>query len=44
MPKIATADRVDRAALLDLLRPRHRAVLLTRRATGGPQLSPVTRG
>ena len=44
MPKIATADRVDRAALLDFLRPRHRAVLLTRRAAGGPQLSPVTCG
>ena len=28
MPKIATADRVDRGALLDFLRPRHRAVLL----------------
>ena len=44
MPKIATADRVDRAALLDFLRVRHRAVLLTRRAAGGPQLSPVTCG
>jgi PPOX class probable F420-dependent enzyme len=44
MPKTATADRVDRAALLDFLRPRHRAVLLTRRADGGPQLSPVTCG
>jgi PPOX class probable F420-dependent enzyme len=44
MPKIATADRVDRAALLDFLRPRHRAVLLTRRSNGGPQLSPVTCG
>src|SRR3954453_833406 len=44
MPKAATADRVDRDALLDFLRPRHRAVLLTRRADGGPQLSPVTFG
>jgi PPOX class probable F420-dependent enzyme len=44
MPKAATADRVDRAALLDFLRPRHRAVLLTRRSNGGPQLSPVTCG
>jgi PPOX class probable F420-dependent enzyme len=44
MPKAATADRVDREALLDFLRPRHRAVLLTRRAGGGPQLSPVTFG
>ena len=37
-------DRVDRAALLEFLRPRHRAVLVTRRASGGPQLSPVTCG
>jgi PPOX class probable F420-dependent enzyme len=44
MPRTATADRVDRAALLEFLRPRHRAVLLTRRADGGPQLSPVTCG
>ena len=44
MPKIATADRVDRAALLEFLRPRHRAVLVTRRASGAPQLSPVTCG
>ncbi|WP_104523945.1 PPOX class F420-dependent oxidoreductase [Blastococcus atacamensis] len=44
MPKIATADRVDRAELLDFLRPRHRAVLLTRRSAGAPQLSPVTCG
>jgi PPOX class probable F420-dependent enzyme len=44
MPKTATADRVDRDALLAFLRPRHRAVLLTRRAGGAPQLSPVTYG
>jgi PPOX class probable F420-dependent enzyme len=44
MPRTATADRVDRDALLDFLRPRHKAVLLTRRASGGPQLSPVTFG
>ncbi|TYP90387.1 PPOX class F420-dependent oxidoreductase [Blastococcus xanthinilyticus] len=44
MPKIATADRVDRDALLEFLRPRHRAVLLTRRRGGGVQLSPVTCG
>jgi PPOX class probable F420-dependent enzyme len=44
MPRAATADRVDRAALLEFLRPRHRAVLLTRRRAGGPQLSPVTCG
>jgi len=44
MPRTATADRVDRETLLDFLRPRHRAVLLTRRGSGGPQLSPVTFG
>ena len=44
MPRTATADRVDREALLEFLRPRHRAVLVTRRASGGPQLSPVTCG
>ncbi len=44
MPKTATADRVDRDALLEFLRPRHQAVLLTRRREGGVQLSPVTCG
>ncbi|MGY1814454.1 PPOX class F420-dependent oxidoreductase [Blastococcus sp. SYSU D00820] len=44
MPRTATADRVDRAALLDFLRPRHKAVLLTRRSDGTPQMSPVTCG
>ena len=44
MPRIATADRVDRAAVLDFLRPRHKALLVTRRADGSPQLSPVTCG
>ncbi len=44
MPRTATADPVDRAALLDFLRPRHKAVLLTRRRGGGVQLSPVTCG
>ncbi|MGY1722671.1 PPOX class F420-dependent oxidoreductase [Blastococcus sp. SYSU DS0533] len=44
MPKIATADRVDRESLLEFLRERHRAVLLTRRREGGAQLSPVTCG
>jgi PPOX class probable F420-dependent enzyme len=44
MPKTATADRVDRDELLTFLRPRHRAVLMTRRRDGGPQFSPVTFG
>jgi PPOX class probable F420-dependent enzyme len=44
MPRTATAERVDRSALMDFLRPRHRAVLVTRRSGGAPQLSPVTCG
>ena len=43
-PQIATSTRVDRAALLDFIRPRHHAILLTTRAGGGPQASPVTCG
>jgi PPOX class probable F420-dependent enzyme len=43
-PKIATAQQVDRAALLDFLRPRHHGLLATTRADGRPQLSPVTCG
>ena len=44
MPKTATADRVERDELLAFLRPRHKALLMTRRGDGGPQLSPVTCG
>jgi PPOX class probable F420-dependent enzyme len=44
MPRTATSERVDRAALIEFLRPRHRAILLTRRRNGGAQLSPVTCG
>ena len=44
MPKTATADRVSREQLLDFLRHRHRALLLTRRRDGEPQLSPVSAG
>lgn len=44
MPRIATADRVDRATLVEFLRPRHRGLLVTRRADRSPQLSPVTCG
>jgi len=43
-PSIATNTRVGKDGLLDFLRPRHRAVLLTRRADGSPQGSPVTCG
>ena len=42
--KIATADRVDRAGLLEFLRERHHGILMTARADGRPQLSPVTCG
>jgi PPOX class probable F420-dependent enzyme len=42
--KIATADRVDRDALVEFLRPRHRGTLVTTRRDGRPQMSPVTCG
>ncbi|MEU7797937.1 PPOX class F420-dependent oxidoreductase [Micromonospora arborensis] len=41
---IAKNTRVDRDALLDFLRPRHRVVLMTTRADGRPQSSPVSAG
>ncbi|TDC91679.1 PPOX class F420-dependent oxidoreductase [Saccharopolyspora aridisoli] len=41
---IATADKVDRDALLEFLRPRHKGVLVTTRADGRPQMSPLTCG
>ena len=44
MPRTATADRVPREQLLAFLRPRHHALLMTRRADGSPQLSPVSAG
>ncbi|WP_222195877.1 PPOX class F420-dependent oxidoreductase [Modestobacter italicus] len=44
MPKTATADRVDRDQLIEFVRPRHKALLQTRRGDGSPQLSPVTCG
>jgi PPOX class probable F420-dependent enzyme len=44
VPRIATADRVDAAALAEFIRPRHHAILLTTRSDGGPQLSPVACG
>lgn len=42
--KIATVQRVTREEVLAFLRPRHHAVLLTRRRNGAPQMSPVTCG
>jgi PPOX class probable F420-dependent enzyme len=44
VPKIATADLVDSAALAEFIRPRHHAILVTTRADGRPQLSPVACG
>jgi PPOX class probable F420-dependent enzyme len=44
MPRIATAERVDRATLLEFLRPRHKGLFVTSRSNGRPQLSPVTCG
>lgn len=43
-PKIATTTDVDRDALLDFVRTRHHLVLVTERADGRPQVSPVTGG
>jgi PPOX class probable F420-dependent enzyme len=44
MPRIATADRVDRDQLLEFVRTRHHLVLVTTRRDGRPQVSPVTGG
>ena len=44
MPSIATNTRVSREELLDFVRTRHRLILLTSRADGRPQLSPVSGG
>ncbi|KQX65672.1 PPOX class F420-dependent oxidoreductase [Angustibacter sp. Root456] len=41
---IATNTAVSREELLDFVRPRHHFVLITRRADGSPQASPVTGG
>ncbi|MGZ8763396.1 MAG: PPOX class F420-dependent oxidoreductase [Acidimicrobiia bacterium] len=43
-PKIATNETVDLEGLLDFVRTRHHAILLTARADGSPQGSPVTCG
>ena len=45
MPRnLATTDRVERDELLDFVRPRHHATLVTTRKDGRPQVSPVTCG
>ncbi|MEQ6903080.1 PPOX class F420-dependent oxidoreductase [Nocardioides sp. YIM 152588] len=45
MPRtIATTTQVDLDGLVEFVRPRHRFLLITRRADGTPQASPVTGG
>ena len=44
MTRTATADQVSRDQLLEFLRPRHHAVLLTRKRNLESQLSPVSAG
>ncbi|GAA3603431.1 TIGR03618 family F420-dependent PPOX class oxidoreductase [Kineosporia mesophila] len=44
MPTIATAKRVELEELLEFIRPRHRATLVTTRSDGSPQLSLVSCG
>ncbi|SCG57922.1 MULTISPECIES: PPOX class F420-dependent oxidoreductase [Micromonospora] len=41
---VATNTRVDRDALIEFVRPRHRILLMTTRADGRPQSSPVAGG
>ncbi|MEV4973410.1 PPOX class F420-dependent oxidoreductase [Streptomyces scopuliridis] len=43
-PNIATNTTVDLAGLLEFVRPRHRAILLTTRSDGRPQGSPLSCG
>src|ERR1700742_3999731 len=43
-PNIATNTTVDRDELLEFVRPRHRAILLTTRTDGRAQGSPLTCG
>ena len=44
MPRIAQAERVELPELLEFIRPRHRAVLITTRGDGRPQSSPLSCG
>ena len=43
-PQIATNTVVTRDELVDFVRPRHRALVITARSDGSPQASPVTCG
>jgi PPOX class probable F420-dependent enzyme len=42
--KIATSTAVSAGELLEFIRPRHRAIVITMRRDGRPQASPVTCG
>ncbi len=44
MPRIARSDDVSRDELVEFLRHRHRALLMTRKRDGSAQLSPVSAG
>jgi len=44
MPRIATADKVERALLLEFIRPRHRGILITTDLMAARQSSPVACG
>jgi len=45
MPRqIATSTQVSQAELVEFVRPRHRMIVITQRADGSPQASPVTGG
>jgi len=45
MPRqIATSTQVSQAELVEFIRPRHRMIVITQRADGSPQASPVTGG
>jgi PPOX class probable F420-dependent enzyme len=42
--QIATTTAVSQSELTEFLRPRHRMIVITQRADGSPQASPVTGG
>ncbi|KRC66125.1 pyridoxamine 5'-phosphate oxidase [Aeromicrobium sp. Root236] len=45
MPRqIATSTQVSQTELVEFVRPRHRMIVITQRADGSPQASPVTGG
>ena len=44
MPRIAQAEQVELPELVEFIRPRHRAILITTRRDGRPQSSPLSCG